>query len=267
MASDVRGQTLSILKKRVRPQVWIVLPGDVLSAIDATVSSLTQGTRSRVDVDLLAEFIDNPDSNANYISDWKKRRSRLAHIMRALDVRLFGLPPNVSLAAIRTFGDSSSKDLLNQGSTNIAAAKDTMRRSRIYKAILAEAGELPEPFGSGGAIAGETEDEYRRIQSKASKSDASLNKALGKLIEATLADDQVDATVIVEKKKLPGSRLRPDVQIQIAENSFICIEPTWRSTDKGIDGELPGGQNTLSPAHIKKYLLDKVTEYVKDLDL
>lgn len=266
-ASDIRGETLSILKKRVRPQVWIVLPGDVQSDMEATVSSLTQGTRSRVDVDLLAEFIDNPSSKANYISDWKKRRSRLAHIMRALDVRLIGLPPNVALAAIRAFGDDASKELLKQQSTNLAAARGTMRRSRLYKAVLTEAGETPEPFGSGGAIGSETEDEYRRAQSKASKSDAALNKALGKLVEATLQDDQVDATVIAEKQRLPGSRLRPDVQIQLAENSYICIEPTWRSTDRGIDGELPGGRNTLSSAHIKKYLLDKVTEYVKDLDL
>jgi hypothetical protein len=73
--------------------------------------------------------------------------------------------------------------------------------------------------------------------------------------------------VIAEKQKLPGSNLRPDVQIEVSENSFLCIEPTWRSTSSGIHNELNGGQNTLSPAHIKKYLLDKITEYVKDLGL
>ena len=187
--------------------------------------------------------------------------------MRALDVRLVGLPPNVALAAIRAYGDPDTKNLLKQGSTNAASARNTLRRSRLYKAIVTEAGETPEPFGGGGAIATETENEYRRIQATASKADASLNKALGVLIAETLKEDGIAANVVVEKQKLPGSRLRPDVQIQIADNSFICLEPTWRSTDTGIPGELKGGQNTLSPSHIKKYLLDKVTEYVKDLEL
>lgn len=266
-AAEVRGKTLSVLKKRVRPQVWVVLPGDIPASIDATVLSLTQGTRSRVDVDLLGEFIDNPSTEANYISDWRKRRSSLAHIMRALDVRLIGLPPNVSLAAIRAFGDDSTKKLLKQPSTNLSAAKNTMRRSRLYRAILAEVGIDAEAFSAGGKIVEETQNEYRRIQAKASSADASLNKALGQLIKATLEEDGIEASIIVEKQKLPGSRLRPDVQIEVAENSYICIEPTWRSTDKGIQGELGGGQNTLSTAHIKKYLLDKITEYVKDLDL
>lgn len=94
-----------------------------------------------------------------------------------------------------------------------------------------------------------------------------MNKALASLIEATLADDQVQCAVIAERQNLPGSNLKPDIQIKLDEGTYICIEPTWRSTDTGIDGELEGGQNTLAVAHIKKYVLDKATEYVKDLDL
>lgn len=149
-AASIRNETWSVLKQRVRPKVWIVLPGDKPDAIDATVLGLTQGTRNRIDIDLMAEFIDNPAINANYIADWRKRRTRLAHIMRALDLRLFGLPPNVALAAVRAYGTPDQKRRLKQPSTNLAAAKTTMRRSRLYKAILTEAGRSVEPFTGGG---------------------------------------------------------------------------------------------------------------------
>ena len=86
-------------------------------------------------------------------------------------------------------------------------------------------------------------------------------------MEATLADDNIPCKIIAERQNLPGSNMKPDIQIQLEDGTYICIEPTWRSTDAGIEGELDGGQNTLAIAHIKKYVLDKATEYVKDLDL
>jgi hypothetical protein len=61
--------------------------------------------------------------------------------------------------------------------------------------------------------------------------------------------------------------LRPDVCLKLGALDFICLEPTWRSTEKGIPGELEGGQNTLAASHLKKYLLDKAMQYVKALDL
>jgi hypothetical protein len=38
-------------------------------------------------------------------------------------------------------------------------------------------------------------------------------------------------------------------------------------TDAGIPGELDGGQNTLTAAHLKKYVLEKAIDYIKDLGL
>jgi len=266
-AARVRAETWSVLKERVRPRLWIALPGDDPDAIDAAVLGLTQGTRNRIDIDLIAEFIDNPASNANYIADWRRRRAKLAHIMRALDVRLFGLPPNVALAAIRVFGGSDLRARLKQPSTNLSAAQTALRRSRLYKAILAAAGVVPEPFAGGGVIGDETKDEYRRVQTQAAARDKTLNKALGQLIEVTLAEDGITCTVVSEKQALPGSSLKPDVQIVLADQTHICIEPTWRTTGAGVEGEVKSAQNTLAVAHIKKYVLDKVTEYVKDLDL
>ncbi len=74
-------------------------------------------------------------------------------------------------------------------------------------------------------------------------------------------------TVASEKQSLPKCELKPDVCLRIGDLDYICIEPTWRSTDKGIEGELDGGQNTLAESHMKKYVLDKAMQYVKALDL
>lgn len=266
-AAQQNERTWSVLKERVRVHTWVVLPGDVVTAINATVGGLTQGTRSRIDLDLIGEFIDRPDNNAIYIADWRARRASMAHLLRAIDLRLCPLPPNVALAAVRLYGEPSLKSKLKQTSINIDAAKDTMKSSRLYKQILAEATINTTSFAGARDVGKETSDEYRRIQATAGTSDKPLNKALGQLIAICLADDAPHLEVISEKRSLPKSQLQPDIQIKLSDGEYICLEPTWRSTDTGIDGELPGGQNTLAEAHLKKYVLDKATQYIKDLGL
>lgn len=266
-AETQREHTWSILKARVRARLWVLLPGDLPSAIRPTVSSLTQGTRNRIDIDLVAEFIDQPDNKAIYVTEWRTRRAAMAHLLRATDVRLFGLPPNVSLAAARAFGDESVKSKLKQKSMNIEDAKATMKASKLYKTILAEAGLSTTPYAGANRDSEETANEYRRIQSLAAKGDGQLNKALGSLIKACLADDAPELFVEVEKKSLDHCELKPDVSISLGELDYICIEPTWRTAGAGIAGELPKAQNTLAEAHMKKYVLDKAMQYVKALNI
>ncbi len=267
-AEEQREKTWSVLKTKVRARVWVVLPGDMPSAIRSTVLSLTQGSRSRVDIELVAEFIDQPDDKAPlYISDWKARRSAMAHLLRAIDLRLFELPPNVSLAAIRAFGDTAIKGKLKQPSIKLEDAKAAMRNSKLYKEIETEIGINQSPFAGANRDVEDTSNEYRRIQAGASKGDKSLNKAIGLLLSECLREDAPKIAVVSEKQSLPKCDLKPDVCLHIGDLDYICIEPTWRSTDKGIPGELDGGQNTLAASHMKKYLLDKAMQYIKALDL
>jgi hypothetical protein len=229
---------------------------------------LTQGSRNKVDIDLLAEFIDQPEDKAPlYVSEWKTRRSSMAHLLRAIDIRLFELPPNVSLAAVRSKGDFSVKEKLKQQSINLEDAKSGMRNSKLFKEIEAELGVTTTPFAGASKDVEETSNEYRRIQALASKGDKLLNKALGELISECVKDIAPHVKVSSEKTSLPNCDLKPDVCLQLGSLDFICLEPTWRSTDKGIPGELEGGQNTLAASHLKKYLLDKAMQYVKALDL
>lgn len=266
-ADHIRDSTWSVLRARVRTHLWVVLPGDDVKIMNATASALTQGTRSRIDVDMIGEFIDRPDNSSIYVSDWRKRRGSLAHLLRSVDVRLFSLPPNVSLAAIRAFGSAELRKNLKQQTANVESAKSAMRASRLYKAILSEAGVATTPYAGSRDIAQETIDEFLRIQRLASKDDKPLNKAVGALIADCLKDDAPGLSLISEKRALPGSGLQPDIQIEIRPNDFLCIEPTWRTSGRGIDGELKAAQNTLAEAHLKKYVLDKATQYVKDLGL
>jgi hypothetical protein len=46
-----------------------------------------------------------------------------------------------------------------------------------------------------------------------------------------LKEDGVSCEVLAEKQELPGSNMKPDIQIKLDEQNYICIEPTWRSTD------------------------------------
>lgn len=266
-AEHVRDSTWSVLRARIRTHLWVVLPGDDVKVMNATASALTQGTRSRIDVDMIGEFIDRPDNNSIYVRDWRDRRSSLAHLLRSIDVRLFSLPPNVSLAAIRSFGNADTRGKLKQPSTNLESSKSAMKACRLYKAILIEAGIQTTPYAGSREIAPETIEEFLRIQRKASRDDKPLNKAVGALISACLKDDAPHLKLVAERRMLPGSELQPDIQIELGANEFICIEPTWRTSGRGIEGELKSSQNTLAEAHMKKYLLDKATQYVKDLNL
>lgn len=267
-AEEQREKTWSVLKTKVRARLWVVLPGDVPSAIRSTVLSLTQGSRNRVDIELIAEFIDQPDDRAPlYVADWKVRRSAMAHLLRAIDLRLFELPPNVSLAAIRAYGDAAVKAKLNQPAIRLEDAKAAMRNSKLYKEIEAELDINETPFAGASRDVEETSNEYRRVQAEASKGDKSLNKAIGLLLADCLKEDAPKVAVVSEKQSLPNCDLKPDVCLHMGDLDYVCIEPTWRSTDKGIPGELNGGQNTLAASHMKKYLLDKAMQYIKALDL
>ncbi len=267
LAEQQRENTWSVLKVRAIPRLWVLLPGDDVKSINATADALTQGIQSKIDVDKVGELIDTPDQDTIYIRDWRSRRGLLAHLLRAIDVRLFSIPPNVSLAAIRSFGDENIKEKLKQPTAILSASKATLRASRLYKSILREANIETEPYAGARRISKETVDEYLRIQSIASKDDKSLNKAFGGLIAACLAEDAPHVTVTMEKKSLPGSTLQPDIQIEIRHGEYICLEPTWRTSGSGIVGEINPAQNTLTEAHIRKYVLEKATQYVKDIGL
>lgn len=267
-AEATRTQIWSVLRERVRPHLWIVLPGDTVPAIESSVKALTQGSKNRIDIDLLIEALDQPEGSAPlYIAEWKKRRDSFAHLLRAIDLRLFALPPNVSLAAVRAWGEPHLKGALRQQTINLEAAKNALKSSRLYKAVLIEIGLTPPPYAGVRDVKQETEDEYRRIQVFAAKGDKSLNKCLGTLFQSCLVDDAPGVSIVSEKKSLPNSTLKPDIMISLGGNQFICLEPTWRTTGVGVEDEVKPGQNTVQEAHIKVYLLNKAAEYVQSLGL
>lgn len=265
-AEGVREKTWSVLRERAVVHTWIVLPGDDVQAISSTSSALTQGIRNRIDIDAISEFIDRPDNETLYVKNWRKKRGALAHLLRAIDLRFFSFPPNVALAAVRRHGSIELKTLLNQKSVNKESAKDAMKASRIYKALLHQIGVETTPFAGGRPVAAETVDEYIRIQRTAASNDKPLNKALGALLAECLLDDSPSAVVINEKKSIPGCELRPDIQVKIGPSEYICLETTWRSSGKSTSAN-PSTQSTLTEAHMKKYVLEKAYDYVDGLGL
>lgn len=251
------------LKERRLPSVWILVGGDDTRELSLTVANLTQGTEKRIDIDRMIAVLDASDSTTGYLGDWRKRRHQIAFLLRHLDVRLFELTPNVAVSAIRAFGDTSVTDRLTKKTESAANASSAIQVSRFFQLL---AGTPSSNAATIRPATQETADEYKRVQQLASKNDKALNKALAACIERALKDVGVAGSVTAERRTLdPKSNLQPDVMVDLADGRLICIEPTWRTTGVGIDGEIKEQQSSMTVGHIQQYLLAKVLEYVNDL--
>ena len=266
-ASERQGKVWSILRERVRPRLWVVLPGDIGDMLDSTVARLTQGRKYRIDVERLLEFLDDASNESNYLQDWRRRRMDAAFLFRILDVRLVPLHPGAALAAIRGFGADSLRRRLNKGSVSKSEAIGGVERSVLYKLILEELGGNPDPYTKGRPPSKETEHEYNRVQSVAKSGDKALNHALADALRSTLEHEGVSAVFRAERRSLGDTNLQPDVQIEMGDAEVLCLEPTWRTSGQGVKGELKPSQNSMTPGVIQKYILEKVMEYVKALDI
>lgn len=262
-SAEINGLYRDLLKDRPIPNVWVLVGGDSAKDLNLTVANLTAGTQNYVDIDQIVSYLDNPDLDAAYLKEWKKRRNQVAFLLRMLDVRVFELPPNVSLAAIRAFGPEDVRQTLKLQKASEASAVDALQKSAFIQAIL-------DPTYSRNPYSRDTElqasQEYRRVQVKAGTDDKKLNKALALGVAAALTAAGVTAAVVAEKQADEGS-LKPDIRVSLADGKLFCLEPTWRSTGEAVEGEIKERQNTLTVGHIRKYLLEKVLGYVNDLNL
>jgi len=104
-SAEINETYKDILKEKVIPHIWVLVGGDNNQDLNLTVSTLTQGTEKQIDIDRVIKFLDDPSNDSAYLKDWQARRQKVAFILRRLDVRLFELPSNAALAAVRLFGD------------------------------------------------------------------------------------------------------------------------------------------------------------------
>jgi len=250
------------LKNKKVPKVWILLPGDDSVEVDRTVKSLTQGIKNKIDIDRFIATLDDSANQSSYLNDWRQRREIAAYLMRLLDVRIIPIFPNLSLSAVRAFGDDSIKSSLNKKDENEVMAIDIFKKSTLYKLLFEE---FSSAESSPTRTTEQQSNEYIRLQKFAEKEDKLLNKAIGDALIETLDSEQIKAIVYIEKQELEGFNLKPDIQIHKDEKTVICLEPTWRTTGKGIEGEIDKKQNSLTTGHIQQYFLNKVMEYVKEL--
>jgi hypothetical protein len=252
-----------LLKEKQVPSVWILVGGDISKDVSHTVAALTQGTQRVVGIDRIVKYLDDPNLDAAYLKEWKRRRNQIAFIFRMLDLRVFEMPPNVALAAVRVYGDDEIKKTLKLPSVSKSSAAQALEAAFFFRAIKGEDYSRSAYLRTTDQ---ETANEYRRIQARAARDDKRINKAIALAIEASL---DVFAARVEVKAEIRAARgnLKPDIQIIFDNGRIICLEPTWRSTGAGIDGEMEGRQNTLTVGHIQKYLFEKVLGYVHDLGL
>ncbi|WP_156480490.1 hypothetical protein [Aquipseudomonas alcaligenes] len=260
-AAEITGRYKDLLKDKPIPSVWILVGGDDSRELNLTVASLTQGIGKAIDIDRITNFLDNPSLDAAYLKEWKKRRQQVAFLMRLLDVRLFELPPNVALAAVRAFGDDEVKSPLTLKKISNTVAGETLGRAPFFRALC---GEDIGQTGYLRATEQETKNEYIRIQVNAKSGDKKLNKCLADAVRFALETKKTIATVTAEKQN-DHDNLKPDVLVRFDDGKIVCLEPTWRSTGTEIPGEIKERQNTLTIGHIQMYVLEKVLGYVNEL--
>jgi hypothetical protein len=258
-------KTEKFLKDKIVPKIWVLLPGDEATEIDRTVRTLTRGVKYKIDIERILSELDNPNNKNSYLADWRERRINASHLLHLIDVRLFPIPPSLSLAAIRAFGEDDVKEGLKNKKENQKKAIEEIKKSPLYRLLLSDtisADISPRKTTS------KTSAEYMRIQKDATKIDKKLNQALGKLIVKALESDNVNAKIEVEKQNIIGSNMQPDIQIKIDNKKVICLEPTWRTTGKAIESEnIPEKSNSLTTGHLQQYVLNKAMDYIKSLGM
>lgn len=265
LAYELNEKAWKTLEEKVTPKIWILLPGDSLTEIDRTVKALTQGIESRVDVDRMLAYLDDESNESAYLNEWRQKRSHAGFLFRLLDVRLFSVSPNLALACARLYGDDSATKLLKKRSEAKNVCHDLVGRSGFYLALTSQSDSSKR---TERATKEDTQYEYLRLQQSAKSQDKELNKSFAKALQNKLDEDEYSGYDIkCEKQELTGTKLKPDIQIEQSNKQIICLEITWRTTGLEVPGEIESRQNTLTPGHIQKYILDKTMEYVKELGL
>lgn len=258
-------KTERFLKDKIVPKIWVLLPGDEATEIDRTVRTLTRGVKYKIDIERILSELDNSSNKNSYLSDWRKRRANASHLLHLIDVRLFPIPPSLSLAAVRAFGEDDIKEDLKNKKESEKKAIEEIKKSPLYRLLLNDtisADISPRKTNQ------KTSAEYMRIQKNASKIDKKLNQALGKLIIKALESDNIKAKIEVEKQNIIGSNMQPDIQIKIDDKKVICLEPTWRTSGKAIETEdIPEKSNSLTTGHLQQYVLNKAMDYIKSIGM
>ena len=199
------------------------------------------------------------DEGVQYLKDWKQLGSLAPYLLRSLDIRVIELPPNVVLAVVRAFGDDQIKNELVSRSEKPERALDLLKNSMLGELLLQQP---PEQRNVPAKSKDDTRAEYSRIQRKARGQDNLLNMAFGRAIELLLKQEGAVIKGVGQKTSLIGE-LRPDNHISFEAYDPVCLEYTWRTTGYKLEVEKNAPQNTQSPGHIRKYVLEKAYEYVK----
>jgi len=262
-SNTLNSTVANILQAKPRPRVWIVLCGDEATEVQGTVNSLTFGNQRSLDVSKMTADLSERTATAQYMKEWHRLGAHAPYLLRMLNVKVVEIPPNLALAIVRAFGDEHIRDSLKQQTADRARAVRQLSESMLGELILESP---PRDRKAPRKTPPESREEFSRIQRRAKAEDRRLNRAFALAIQEMLQQTP-NALVKGERHCLYGS-LVPDIQVELESTAPICLEFTWRTTSKSgtADGET-GSQNTLSQGHIRKYVLEKVYEYIKALDL
>ncbi|MGW9351561.1 hypothetical protein [Nocardiopsis flavescens] len=188
---------------------------------------------------------------------WLDRRGLLTQMNLQLDVRLFGIPPSVSVPILRQHGPESVKnDLISLGveQSGHYAINRSISRSDIGKYIDGTANPTFETRGTPSRVSLPAFSLLAEVGFTAGR-DKVLNKAILAAIEGYLKNQDRECSNFKAEKSLDFMPLVPDISFDLGNDTY-CIEVTWRKGDF---------LTTTNRANIAAYVLKKIQNYAREL--
>ncbi|MBS0656693.1 MAG: hypothetical protein JSR82_00435 [Verrucomicrobia bacterium] len=254
-SEEINKHAHEILKRRPRPRVWILVAGDDAKELWGYVRSLTYRNQRALDIPAFTLALAKDHEDTHYRKQWQTLGDAMPYILSYLDVRIIEVPPRLSLAIARAFGQESVVSLLNSPTGDREEAIQLLRESIVGELLTKSA-----PITRSAPKKTETPaaEEYNRLQTLATKKrDGELHEAFRDGIEALLKGN-LDYQRLSAGQRVEEIGLNPDIFIELKDSDPICLEFTWRTSKP---------QKTYTPGHIQQYVLNKTFDYVSALGL
>ncbi|WP_211716958.1 hypothetical protein [Nocardiopsis sp. MG754419] len=188
---------------------------------------------------------------------WMERRGLLTQMNLQLDVRLFGIPPSLSIPILRQYGpEDVTRNLIDLGieQSGPYSINRKFSRSDFGKYIDGTANPTFENRGTPSRVSLPAFSLLADVGFTAGR-DKLLNKSVLKAVEGYLNSQGRDCSNFKAEKSLEFTPLIPDISFDL-EGDTYCVELTWRR------GEFLTSTNRAS---IAAYVLKKMQNYAREL--
>jgi hypothetical protein len=253
ISDDFTKQRIQILQQTRRP-IHLIVAVASESSDAGVLSQLTNSSRfGLADSSALLDATKTSEVGRW----WLERRGLLTQMNLQLDVRLFGIPPSVSIPILRQHGPESVTDnLISLGIEESGSYKinRNISRSDLGKYLDGTANPTFETRGTPSKVSLPAFSLLAEVGFTTGR-DKVLNKAILTAIEGYLKSQNRECSNFKAEKSLDFTPLIPDISFDLGNDTY-CLEITWRKGDF---------LTTTNRANIAAYVLRKMQNYAREL--